>query len=64
MANDETNLVCGSQVQVDRSGVGHCWANVDDLPPIIRQEIEGEILDGGRDECEDFVASNGLHYRW
>jgi hypothetical protein len=21
-------------------------------------------FDGGKEECDDFVASNGLHYRW
>ncbi|MES2342343.1 MAG: hypothetical protein V4597_11740 [Pseudomonadota bacterium] len=62
----ETTLVCGCQVQIDRSGVGHCWVNVDDndLPANVRLEIEGEIIDGGQDECDDYVASNGLHYRW
>lgn len=63
---DEATLVCGYRVQVDRSGVGHCWTEIaaDDLPGAVRQEIEGEIIDGDRESCEDFVASNGLHYRW
>lgn len=58
--------VCGNRVQIDRSGVGHNWRNIDaaDIPANIVQEIEGEMIDGGMDECEDFVASNGLHYRW
>lgn len=66
MTTNENDLVCGSQVQVDRSGVGHCWVDIDaqDLPGSIREEIEEEIIDGGKDECGDFVASNGLHYRW
>lgn len=66
MANEIDALVCGCQVQVDHSGVGHCWRDVtaDDLPANIRQEIECEIIDGGREECDDYVASNGLHYRW
>lgn len=66
MATENETLVCGCQVQVDRSGVGHCWVDVaaDDIPGDIREEIEGEIIDGGKDECADFVASNGLHYRW
>jgi hypothetical protein len=64
--NTETILVCGNQVQLDESGVGHCWVDVsaDDIPPGIRAEIECEILDGDREECDDFVASNGRHYRW
>ncbi len=66
MASDTDTLVCGTQVQHDRSGVGHCWVNVgaDDLPGNIREEIEGEIIDGGLETCDGYVASNGLHYRW
>ena len=61
---DDT-LVCGCRVQVDLSGVGHCWVDVgaDDLPGSIREEIEGEIIDGGREEGE-ITGSNGLRYRW
>ncbi len=60
------SLVCGSQVQVDRSGVGHCWVAVTDdtLPANIREELEGEMIDGGKDSCESYRASNGLRYRW
>lgn len=63
--NDNT-LVCGKQIQHDNSGVGHNWRNIsaDDIPANVRDEIEGEIIDGGKDECSDFVGSNGLHYRW
>ena len=56
--------VCGCQVQIDRSGVGHCWQPVVDLPASIREQIEGEIIDGHCEECADFLASNGQHYRW
>ena len=65
--SDETKTVCGCQIQRDNSeGQGHCWKNVDreDLPADIVTEIECEILDGGKDECGDYVASNGQHYRW
>jgi hypothetical protein len=27
-------------------------------------EIECEIIDGGRGECDGYVATNGQHYRW
>lgn len=64
--DSEDGLVRGSQVQVDRSGVGHCWVNVaaDEIPANIREEIEGEMIDGGQESCDDYRASNGLHYRW
>lgn len=58
--------VAGCQVQHDNSGVGHSWRNIDaeNIPAQVRLEIEGEIIDGKKDECDDYVASNGLHYRW
>lgn len=63
MSNAE--LVCDKQVQIDRSGQGHAWRDVsaDDLPASIREEIEGEIIDGKK-ESGQIVASNGQHYRW
>lgn len=63
---NENVKVCGKQVQQDLSNVGHCWKNVnaDDLPHNIREEIEAEIIDGENSECNDYVASNGVHYRW
>lgn len=56
----------GPQVQFDPSGQGHAWRNIadDDIPADVVQEIEGEIIDGGQETCDDFVASNGQHYRW
>lgn len=63
----EKKTVCGMQVQQDASGgQGHAWHNVDreDLPAQVVMEIEGEIIDGKKEECDDFVASNGQHYRW
>ena len=65
MIENET-LICGRQVQHDNSGVGHNWRNMDasEIPANIREEIEGEVIDGGKDECANFVASNGQHYRW
>lgn len=55
-----------NRIQVDRSGQGHAWRDIDveDIPAQVRLEIEGEIIDGQKEECADFVASNGLHYRW
>jgi hypothetical protein len=56
------SLVCGNQVQIDRSGQGHAWRDIDaqDIPASVREEIEGEMIDGG----SELVASNGQHYRW
>lgn len=52
-------------VQIDLSnGQGHCWRAADDLPAAIREEIAAEITDGCGDECDDYAASNGQHYRW
>jgi hypothetical protein len=58
--------LCDKAIQYDRSGVGHAWvaANEDNCPASIQEEIAAEILDGGNDECGDYVASNGQHYRW
>jgi len=65
-STEESTTVCGCQVQIDRSGVGHDFRDIarEDIPANIVEEIEGEILDGGKESCDDFVASNGLHYRW
>lgn len=58
--------ICGSRIQIDRSGVGQGWVNAtdDDLPPNVRDEIAAEIIDGERETCRDYLASNGTHYRW
>lgn len=60
------STVCDKKIQHDASGVGHAWRNIDrdDIPADIIEEIEGEIIDGGKDSCRDFVGSNGEHYRW
>jgi hypothetical protein len=60
-------MMTNYQVQIDASGgQGHCWQDVDDdtCPPSITEEIAAEIIDGGRETCDDYVASNGQHYRW
>lgn len=60
-------LVAGCQVQIDKSGVGHAWVDADEdngLTATVQQEIEEQIIDAGKESCSDFVASNGLHYRW
>lgn len=65
--DDDCTLVCGCQIQIDRSGgQGHCWRDVDrdDISGEVALEIEGEIIDGEVESCDDFIASNGQHYRW
>jgi len=60
-------LVCDRNIEEDLSGgQGHNWKLVrgDELPPSIREEIEAEIMDGKRDSTDDYMASNGVHYRW
>jgi hypothetical protein len=58
--------VCGKSIQLDKSGVGHCWvpASETDCPASIQEEIAAEIIDGGRKDCDRFKASNGDNYRW
>ena len=66
MTTDTQITVCGCEIEYDKSGVGHCWVEADaiDCPPSIQEEIAGEIIDGKKDECSNFTASNGVHYRW
>ena len=58
--------ICGKTIKCDASGRGHAWRVIDasDIPANVVLEIEGEILDGGSETCDDYVASNGQHYRW
>jgi hypothetical protein len=58
--------ICGKTIKHDNSGVGHNWRTIDasDIPADIREEIAAEIIDGKRDACADYLASNGLRYRW
>ena len=60
------SIITNYRVQVDHSGVGHCWSLVNDdtMPAHIAAEIATEIIDGRQETCEDYVASNGQHYRW
>lgn len=62
----ESKTVCDKIIKHDNSGVGHNWRVIDpeDIPANIRIEIECEMLDGGLESCDDYTASNGLHYRW
>jgi hypothetical protein len=70
-ADDEAlaaaGLVCDRTVEEDASGgQGHCWRIVraDELPANILAEIEAEMTAGGTASTDDYMASNGCHYRW
>jgi hypothetical protein len=56
----------GCDIEYDASGVGHNWrpATEGNCPADTQAEIAAEIIDGGKQICDDYVASNGLHYRW
>lgn len=61
--------VCGKEIQIDRSGVGHAWRALTtddqhDTTPDVVEEIAAEMIDGGKKKCDLYVATNGLHYRW
>ena len=66
MTTTNDSLICGCKIQYGASGVGHDWRTIDasDLPADIREEIAADILDGDNEECDGYVANNGLHYRW
>jgi hypothetical protein len=65
MTTTETTIL-GHTIQHDNSGVGHNWRDIDanDIPADIREEIAAEIIDGKQETCDDYTATNGLHYRW
>lgn len=65
MKSQIETTVAGKNVQIDLSGQGHNWRHIaaEEIPGAVIMEIEGEIIDGGREEGQ-IVASNGLHYRW
>lgn len=58
--------IAGKTVQIDPSGVGHAWRAVDkdNCPPDVIDELSAEIINGSRNACTSFFASNGLRYRW
>lgn len=62
----EKSTICGRTIQIDRSGVGHNWQNVDSevIPADDREEVAAEIIDGGKLSCDKYVATSGVHYRW
>ena len=66
MSKTETKI-CGKTISIDKSnGQGHCWLKVDasHIPADVREEIAAEIIDNDAEECNDYTASNGMHYRW
>lgn len=51
-------------IEKDKSGVGHCWIEDADIPFSIKEEIEAAILEDGLKEYDDYMANNGIHYRY
>ena len=70
MTTNETTIcgktICGKTIKHDNSGLGHNWRIIDaeDIPANICEEIAAEIIDGKKDECDDYIATNGQHYSW
>lgn len=62
----DDGTICGKTIQHDHSGIGHNWRTIarSDIPANIIDEIEGEIIDGQNQTCDEFTTSNGLKYRW
>lgn len=63
----ETNYNELYEIQVDRSGVGHCWVGIDheDIPANILEEILTEAIEGGQSsEWTEYTATNGTAYRY
>jgi hypothetical protein len=58
-------IICGRYIQHDPSGQGHSWLYIDvrDVPASVVEEIAAEIAEGN-DECDEYTATNGQHYRW
>ena len=52
----------GLRVQMDASGVGHCWRNLpaDDH---MRGELETWIIEDSPSAGDEYAATNGVHYR-
>ena len=68
----EQAQVCGKDIQMDLSGVQHCWLSMvaGDLTPSIRTELEEAIMEED-DDTGRMVASEsgktrigGVWYRW
>jgi hypothetical protein len=66
MSNDDISGVFEVKIYIDHSGIGNHWQLIErgEIPLDILNEIESEIIDGGIDECQSYIASNGLHYKW
>lgn len=66
MATIAEKTICGATILHDNSGVGHNWRKISaaEINADTREEIAAEILDGGVENCDDWIASNGLHYAW
>lgn len=66
MATTKQIKIDGHSLQHSPDGQWHkaVPADEDNCPAHVINEIACEIIDGRRPQCDDYVASNGLHYRW
>lgn len=57
--------IAGKTIQIDLSGRGHNWVEAEgEALGSVQAEIECEIIDGKRESCDNYLASNGVRYRW
>lgn len=63
---DEETWPEGWRVQIDRSGRGHDWRNIElaDVPADVAEAIAAAILEDGESPDDGVVLSNGQRYRW
>ena len=59
-----SNYVSEKRIQIDASGVGHCWQTVPfgKLDADVQDIISAEIIDGRRESGKECIG--GGWYRW
>jgi hypothetical protein len=64
-ADEPAEIARSHGVQVDRSGVGHCWTDIDpdDMPAVAAEELAAWIVEAKPTPSDEMIASNGQRYR-
>ncbi len=59
-----SNYCSEKRIQIDASGVGHCWQTVPfaRLDADVQDIIAAEIIDGRRESGKECIG--GIWYRW